>query len=331
MIKNYKKVLLVTGGAGFIGSAFLRKFVITHTNWFFLNLDLLTYAGDLFKLESVKNEPNYKFIHGDIGDFEIVNKIFEEFNVNTVINFAAESHVDNSISNSTVFIETNINGVHNLLEVARKNWELMEGNESKKCRFIQISTDEVYGQMTINERPWTETDSLNPNSPYSASKAASELLCRAYYKTYGLPVIITRSSNNYGPYQHIEKLIPKIINSLRTNELIPIYGNGLNIRDWIYVDDNVEGILTIVIRGNPGEIYNIGGANEMNNITLTKIIMERFPNSKSKIKFVSDRPAHDFRYSINSSRLLMLGWLPKVKFEDGLISTIRHYTDNKVK
>jgi dTDP-glucose 4,6-dehydratase len=255
-----------------------------------------------------------------------VDKLFEEYPINWVVNFAAESHVDNSIKDSTVFIQTNIAGTHVLLDVAKLAWGL-DGltKPDNKYRFLQISTDEVYGSLGPNDKSWVEDEPLLPNSPYAASKAASELLCRSYFKTYGLPVIISRSSNNFGPHQNLEKLIPTAIMAAILNEPIPIYGNGKNVRDWIYVYDNVNAIEIIILFGTPGEIYNIGGINEYSNIDLALTLLNHISDSKSKISYVQDRLGHDFRYAVNSSKLSKLGFAPNGDFLSNLKQTIDYY------
>jgi dTDP-glucose 4,6-dehydratase len=244
---DYKNIVLVTGGAGFIGSAFLRILVPKHPDWFFINLDALTYAGDLKKVESISESANYTFVHGNICDRTLVEKLFDEYKINWVVNFAAESHVDNSIKDSTAFIQTNVAGTHVLLDVAKQAWGL-DGlsKPDNKYRFLQISTDEVYGSLGPSDKSWVEDDPLLPNSPYAASKAAAELICRSYFKTYQMPILTTRSSNNFGPFQNEEKFIPTIILALVHERDIPIYGNGSNVRDWIYVEDNIEYLLVIL-------------------------------------------------------------------------------------
>lgn len=323
-MKQYDNILLVTGGAGFIGSAFLRMFVPKYSNWLFINLDALTYAGDLKKLVSVEDYENYKFFHGNICDRELVEKLFDNYQVNIVLNFAAESHVDNSIKDSNKFIKTNILGTHCLLDVALRYWS--EISMKKKSIFIQISTDEVYGSLSMNDHPSNESDPLLPNSPYSSSKAAAELVCRSYFKTFELPVIITRSSNNYGPYQNSEKLIPKIIINALNNIKIPIYGDGYNVRDWIYVEDNCDAILEIILRGTIGEIYNIGGGNELTNNKIVDLILRKLDKSSELIVYVEDRLGHDFRYSLNYQKITRLGWKKKTAFDLGIETTIKHYT-----
>jgi dTDP-glucose 4,6-dehydratase len=324
-MKNYEKRILVTGGAGFIGSAFLRLFVPNHPNWLFVNLDLLTYAGNLNKLDSIVDYENYKFYKGDMCDSDLLKEMFTEFDFNAIINFAAESHVDNSIKDSTDFLLTNVIGTHTLIETARKYWT--DNLMLPDSRFIQVSTDEVYGSLDFNDNPSREDDNYLPNSPYSASKASAELICRSYFKTFGFPVIITRSSNNYGPFQNHEKLIPKIITNAIIGVEIPIYGDGKNIRDWIYVDDNCTAIFEVLMNGLIGEVYNIGGENELNNIGITKKILEvmNLNNYDDLVVHVEDRLGHDFRYSLDIDKIKKLGWKPRVKFDKGLRLTIEHY------
>lgn len=326
-MRQYDNILLVTGGAGFIGSAFLRLFVVKYPSWLFINFDALTYAGDLEKLENVQNYENYKFFHGDICDREKVEKLFNKFKINIVLNFAAESHVDNSIKDSEKFVKTNILGTHVLLDVALNYWS--RNGFMNNSKFIQISTDEVYGSLSINDHPSDEDDCLLPNSPYSSSKAASELICRSYYKTYNFPIIITRSSNNYGPYQNAEKLVPKIILSALNNIDIPIYGDGNNVRDWIYVEDNCYAILEVLQRGTIGEIYNIGGCNELTNNQIVDTILRRIDKSPELKVYVEDRQGHDFRYSLNSHKIRKLGWNKNTSFDLGIEKTIMHFIRRK--
>ena len=320
------RVVLVTGGAGFIGSAFLRMLVPKYPNWLFINLDALTYAGDLKKVQTVQDYTNYVFVHGNICNRELVEDLFEKYSFDIVVNFAAESHVDNSIKDAESFVQTNIKGTYILLDVAKNKWGYDGSSElNSNARFIQISTDEVYGSLNLDEDSWTEKSPIQPNSPYAASKAASELLARSYFKTYGVPILITRSSNNFGPYQNNEKLIPTVINSVINDKPIPIYGNGENIRDWIYVDQNVEAILTVIQKGIVGETYNIGGNNERSNLDIVKQIISIIPESKSKIQLVKDRLGHDFRYSIDSSKLQSIGTKVEVDFDLCLKQTINFY------
>jgi len=329
---KYNNRLLVTGGAGFIGSAFLRNLVPKYPDWFFVNLDLLTYAGDLKKVESIANYSNYLFIHGDICDRKLVEEIFEENDINWVVNFAAESHVDNSIKDSKSFIQTNIAGTHNLLDVVKTSWKLDGMTKPKeKYRFLQISTDEVYGSLGFEEDSWVESDPLLPNSPYAASKASAELICRAYYMTYKLPIITTRSSNNFGPYQNKEKFMPTIILSILEGNDIPIYGNGNNVRDWIYVDDNIDLLELVLTHGKVGESYNIGGNNELSNLALAKFVISRFGESSSFLKPVEDRLGHDLRYSVNREKLNSIGEYKYTPFFYSIDKTIKHYMTELIK
>ncbi|AZR74762.1 dTDP-glucose 4,6-dehydratase [Anoxybacter fermentans] len=314
----FKKVL-VTGGAGFIGSNFLHYMVNKYPDYFFINLDLLTYAGNLENLVGIEKKPNYQFIKGDIADQKLVNKIVGD-GVDCIINFAAESHVDRSIYDPGIFVKTNITGTLVLLEAARKYGVK---------KFIQISTDEVYGSLGPKGL-FTEESPLAPNSPYSASKASADLLVRTYHRTFGLPVNITRCSNNYGPYQFPEKLIPLFITNALEEKELPLYGDGLNVRDWIYVEDHCHAIDLVLHRGKNGEIYNIGANNEMTNLEITRIILEELGKSGSLIKFVKDRPGHDRRYAIDSTKIRQdLGWIPKYNFKDGIKKTIQWYKNHK--
>ncbi len=329
------KSILVTGCAGFIGSNFVPYFLEKYPEYFIINLDLLTYAGDLANLSDVKVDANYKFIKGDICNRELVEFIFDEYNVRGAIHFAAESHVDNSIKNPGVFIETNVNGSFTLLDVAYKKWmekpfTFKEGYEG--CRFHHISTDEVYG--TLNETDlFTEETPYAPNSPYSASKASSDMIVRSYQETYGMNTVITNCSNNYGPKQHDEKLIPTIIRKALAGEDIPIYGDGKNIRDWLYVLDHCKGIDLVYHAGKEGNVYNIGGRNERSNLqivdTICSILDEKVPKPdsyKELITFVEDRAGHDRRYAIDATKLeTELGWKADENFDSGIIRTINWY------
>lgn len=331
--------VLITGGCGFIGSNFIRYVLREHPDRKIVNLDKLTYAGNLANLADIANDPRYKFVKGDIADRELVNRLFQEEEFDAVVNFAAESHVDRSILDASPFIETNVKGTQVLLEAARTHW--LSGNSESLSykRFIQISTDEVYGSLGEDGK-FTEESPLQPNSPYAASKSAADLLCRAYYKTYSLPVIITRSSNNYGPYQFPEKLIPLMIrNALRGKEL-PVYGEGKQVRDWLYVQDNCRAIDLVLQKGRPGEIYNIGGGNERRNIEVVHMICELLARDlgcsaedfKKLIKHIPDPrgPAHDFRYAMDCSKIKKeLGWEPKLEFTEGLELTVKWYLANQ--
>jgi dTDP-glucose 4,6-dehydratase len=317
--------LLVTGGCGFIGSNFIRFILKTHPDWKVVNLDKLTYCGNLANLRDLENHPNYRFIRGDIADRELVNRLFKTERFDAVLNFAAESHVDRSILDPSPFIETNVKGVQVLLEAAR---------QYPVERFIQISTDEVYGSLGPTGK-FTEESPLRPNNPYSASKASADLLCRAYWKAYGIPIIITRSSNNYGPYQFPEKLIPLMIRNALLGKELPVYGKGEQIRDWLYVEDNCRAITLVLERGRVGEIYNIGGGCEKKNIEVVRMIcdiLREIRGLRPKIQFIKDPrgPAHDFRYALDCTKIKEeLGWEPQTKFEEGLRRTINWYLENQ--
>ncbi len=310
--------LLITGGAGFIGSNFIHYILGKYPDYKIVNLDKLTYCGNLDNLKEVENNPNYKFIKGDICDKEKVTEIFENEKPDFIIHFAAETHVDRSILDPYAFIKTNVLGTHILLETAKKF-----GIE----RFLHISTDETYG--SIENGKFKEEDILMPNSPYSASKASSDLLARSYFKTFSLPIIITRSSNNYGPYEYPEKVIPLFISNILEGKKVPLYGTGKNIRDWIFVLDNCEGIDTVLHNGEIGEIYNIGGGNEKTNLELTKIILNELGKDESQIEYVEDRLGHDFRYALDIEKAKKIGWEPKHSFEEAMKKTIAWYLENK--
>ncbi len=329
------QAILVTGCAGFIGSNFVPYFMEKYPEYFIVNLDLLTYAGDLENLKEVEGNPNYKFIKGDICNRELVEFIFNEYDIRGVIHFAAESHVDNSIKNPGIFIETNVNGTFTLLDVAQKQWmerPFVYKEAYKGCRFHHISTDEVYG--TLNETDlFTEETPYAPNSPYSASKASSDMIVRSYQETYGLNTVITNCSNNYGPKQHDEKLIPTIIRKALSGQPIPIYGDGKNIRDWLYVLDHCKGIDLVYHTGKEANVYNIGGRNERTNLQIVdricSILDEKVPTDKSYkelITFVEDRAGHDRRYAIDATKLENdLGWKADENFESGIVKTITWY------
>lgn len=312
------KTILVTGGAGFIGSCFIRHELKKHSDYKIINLDALTYCGNLENLKDVENNPNYTFIHGNICDKDLVKKIIK--NVDYVVNFAAESHVDNSIKNPSIFVETNVQGTLNLLQACKEI-----GIE----KYLQVSTDEVYG--TLGKTGYFyETTPLAPNSPYSASKASADLLVRAYFETYKLPVLITRCSNNYGPYQYPEKLIPFFISKLLKDEKVPVYGDGMNVRDWLYVYDHCEAIDTVLHKGTIGEVYNIGGHNEKTNLEITKLILNAMNKDETSIEYVEDRLGHDKRYAISNDKITSeLGWKPSVTFEEGIKITIDWYLNNQ--
>lgn len=308
--------ILVTGGAGFIGSNFIRYMLERHS-YSIINLDALTYCGNLENLRDVEDHPRYTFIRGSITDRELVNRIIRD--VDAVINFAAESHVDRSIQDPEIFIKTNVLGTQTLLEASRR-----EGIE----RFIQISTDEVYGSAETGY--FTEETPLAPNSPYSASKAAADLMVRAYHGTYGLPVNITRCSNNYGPYQFPEKLIPLMITNALEDCPLPVYGDGMNVRDWLHVEDHCSAIDLVLHHGREGEVYNIGGNNERRNIDIVRLILRELGKDESLIRFVEDRPGHDRRYAIDATRIRNeLGWKPRYSFREGIRETIKWYIRNR--
>lgn len=310
--------VLVTGGAGFIGSNFLRYMVNKYPNYDFINLDALTYCGNLENLKDIEDKDNYSFVKGNVCDRELVNCIVE--NVDYIVHFAAESHVDRSIEDPGIFIKSNILGTQTLLDASRK---------TGIKKFLQVSTDEVYGSLGP-EGYFTEQTPLQANSPYSASKAGADLMVRAYHNTFDLPVNITRCSNNYGPYQFPEKLIPLMISNAIEDKELPVYGDGKNIRDWLHVYDHCTGIDLVLHKGKSGEVYNIGGHNERANIDIVKLILKELDKPESLIKFVSDRLGHDRRYAIDSSKIRRdLGWRPKYTFEDGIIETIHWYLDNQ--
>lgn len=314
------KKMLITGGAGFIGSNFIHYILSKYNDYQVINLDKLTYAANLDNLKDIEDNKNYRFIHGDIVDQEFIFKLFENEKFDIVINFAAESHVDNSILNPQIFTITNILGTQVLLDACRKY---------NIKRFHQISTDEVYGELPLDDKSilFTEKTPLNPSSPYSASKASADMLVKSYYRTYSLPITISRCSNNYGPYQHLEKLIPLMISKAINNDNLPVYGNGLNVRDWLHVYDHCTAIDLIIHEGKIGEIYNIGGNNEKSNIDVVKIILKELGKSEKLIKYVNDRPGHDLRYAIDSTKIkTTLNWKPVYSFEKGILDTIKWYT-----
>lgn len=314
--------LLVTGGAGFIGNCFIRHILKKHPDYKVYNLDALTYAGNIENLNDVKDNPNYNqrytFIHGNICDKKLVRELISQ--VDCVVNFAAESHVDRSITGPEIFIETNVQGTLNLLQASK---------EIGVERFLQVSTDEVYGSLGATGY-FYETTPIQPNSPYSASKASADLLVRAYYETYKLPVLTTRCSNNYGPYQYPEKLIPFFVSLLLKGEKVPVYGDGLNVRDWLYVYDHCEAIDVVLHKGKVGEVYNIGGHNEKTNMEITRLVLSAMGKDESSIKYVEDRLGHDKRYAIDNTKIQTeLGWEPSVTFEEGIKLTIDWYLKNQ--
>ncbi|MGA2916033.1 MAG: dTDP-glucose 4,6-dehydratase [Sedimentisphaerales bacterium] len=314
------KRILVTGGAGFIGSNFVRLILTEQPDCLIVNLDKLTYAGNLENLEGFLDNPNHVFVKADINDGKIVEELIDKYKIQTIINFAAESHVDRSIAGPKIFIETNVIGTLTLLQAAC---------DKKIERFIQISTDEVYGELGPAGK-FTEKTPLSPNSPYSASKTAADLLVKAFEHTWGLNYCITRCSNNYGPYQFPEKMIPLMINNALNDKPLPVYGDGLNIRDWIYVEDHCRAIWKVLIDGKPGETYNIGASCEKTNIEVVKTLLKLLKKPESLITFVKDRPGHDRRYAMDSSKIqLQLGWQSRITFEDGLKKTINWYLQNK--
>lgn len=320
------KTLLVTGGAGFIGSNFIHYILNKYPGYRIINLDSLTYAGNLHNLTNVENNENYEFIHGDICSTELVERIFREYNPDFVLNFAAESHVDRSINDPSIFLRSNILGTQVLLNVCKNIWVGTEKQYSNK--FLQVSTDEVYGSLG-EEGLFKEETPLAPNSPYSASKASADMFVRAYHETFGLNINITRCSNNYGPFQFPEKLIPLMISNAVEGIELPIYGDGLNIRDWLYVEDHCKAIDLVLHRGVSGEVYNVGGHNEKTNVEIVNIILDVLNKPSSLMKYVEDRLGHDRRYAIDASKIKReLGWEPTVMFEEGIRKTIRWYLDN---
>lgn len=314
------KKILVTGGAGFIGSNFINYVLNDRDDVEIVNLDKLTYAGNLENLKPVEGKKNYHFIRGDITNVELVDYLFRKFDIKFVINFAAESHVDRSILGSEIFYRTNVIGTNVLLEASRR-FEVE--------KFLQISTDEVYGSLG-SEGLFTETTPISPNSPYSSSKAAADLMVQAFHHTYGLPIVITRCSNNYGPLQFPEKLIPLMIINALNNKKLPVYGDGLNVRDWIYVIDHNKAVELVFEKGKVGEVYNIGASREMTNIEIVKLILKKLGKSEDLIEYVKDRPGHDRRYAIDSSKIQNeLGWKPSFEFEQAMDYTIEWYLKNK--
>jgi len=331
---NYKpKNMLVTGGAGFIGCNFVRYMLANDSGVRIINLDLLTYAGSLDNLKDLPDESRHTFVQGDICDRELIDRLLREHMIDTIVHFAAESHVDNSISGPEIFIKTNVMGTFTLLESARHYWQQEKKWDETECRFHHVSTDEVYGTLDKVAPAFTEKTPYAPNSPYSASKAGSDHLVRAYFHTYGLPVTTSNCSNNYGPYQHHEKLIPTIIRHCQARTNIPVYGDGSNIRDWLYVEDHCSGIDAVVRRGYLGEVYNIGGCNEWANIDIVKCICslldEHDPSCAphdALISFVEDRAGHDWRYAIDAKKMLSeLNWHPGETFETGIRKTVAWY------
>lgn len=330
-------MIIVTGGAGFIGANFVMEWIAS-TGEPVVNLDKLTYAGNLANLVTLEGDGRHNFIQGDIGDSELVSHLLREHKPRAIINFAAESHVDRSIHGPSDFIQTNVVGTFNLLEAVRVYWNDLENEAKTSFRFLHVSTDEVYGSLGKNDPAFSETTAYAPNSPYSASKAASDHLVRAYHHTYRLPVLTTNCSNNYGPYQFPEKLIPLVIHNAVNGKPLPIYGDGSNVRDWLYVTDHCLGIMAVLEKGRLGETYNIGGNNEKTNLEVVKticaILDELHPASpvtphEKLITFVKDRPGHDARYAINASKMMHeLGWRPQESFETGIRKTVSWYLQN---
>ncbi len=310
--------ILVTGGLGFIGSNFIREMLTEKPDCEIVNLDLVTYAGNPANLRDIEKNPRYTFVQGDICDTASVSRIFSDHKIDVVVHFAAESHVDRSITDASVFVRTNVLGTHVLLECAMKNGV---------SRFIHVSTDEVYGSTV--EGSFTEMDNLNPSSPYSASKAGSDLLARSYWITHSLPVIITRCTNNFGPYQYPEKLIPLFATNLLDGKKVPVYGTGKNVRDWIYVIDHCRAIAFLLDHGVPGEIYNIGSGNELTNLEITHSLLAHSGKDESMIEYVQDRPGHDWRYSLDTAKLRSMGWSPAFSFEAAMEMTVSWYAENE--
>lgn len=328
------KTYLITGGAGFIGSNFILYMIRKYEDIKIVNLDKLTYAGNLENLKEIENDERYVFVHGDICDKELVKSVFEKYVVDYVVNFAAESHVDRSITMPEIFAKTNVLGTVNLLNCAKEAWQINDGWK-EGVKFLQVATDEVYGSLG-EIGYFLETTPLDPRSPYSASKASADMMVKAYNDTYKMPVNITRCSNNYGPYQFPEKLIPLLINNCVNHKELPVYGDGLNIRDWLYVEDHCKAIDMVINNGRIGEVYNVGGHNERTNIQIVKTVIEYLNKNydatitEDLIKYVEDRKGHDRRYGIDPTKIKEeLGWYPETCFEDGIKNTIKWYLDNK--
>ncbi|AAK80288.1 dTDP-glucose 4,6-dehydratase [Clostridium acetobutylicum] len=328
------KTYLVTGGAGFIGSNFVHYMLNKYNDIKIINVDKLTYAGNLENLKGCEQNPNYVFVQADICDKEAIEDIFKNYDIDYVVNFAAESHVDRSIKMPEIFVQTNVLGTVNLLNIAKNNWETKDGFKAGK-KYLQISTDEVYGSLG-KEGFFTETTPLNPHSPYSASKASADMIVKAYFDTFKMPINITRCSNNYGPYQFPEKLIPLLINNCLNKNELPVYGDGMNIRDWLYVEDHCKAIDMVLNEGELGRVYNVGGHNERTNIFIVKTVIQYIHDNvdstvdESLIKYVEDRKGHDRRYGIDPTRIKdELDWYPETKFEVGIVKTIKWYLQNK--
>lgn len=333
-MKEYKRNILITGGAGFIGSHVVRLFVTKYPDYHIINLDKLTYAGNLANLTDIEDAPNYTFVKEDICDFAKMMLLFSKHKIDGVIHLAAESHVDRSIKDPFTFAQTNVMGTLSLLQAAKLSWE---GNYENKL-FYHVSTDEVYGALEFDDTLFTETTSYDPHSPYSASKASSDHFVRAYYDTYGMPTLISNCSNNYGPYQFPEKLIPLFINNIRHQKALPVYGKGENVRDWLYVVDHARAIDMVFHKGAIGDTYNIGGFNEWSNIDLIKVIIKTVDKqlgnaegtSDNLITYVTDRAGHDLRYAIDSNKIkTKLGWEPSLQFEEGIEKTVKWYLENQ--
>jgi len=328
------KTILVTGGAGFIGCNFVKMMTKKYPDYKIINVDALTYAGNLENLKELSGNENYAFYKADIRDREKIEQIFEEHDIDVVVNFAAESHVDRSIEEPEVFLTTNIIGTQVLLDAAKKHWKINPDDKyckeyKEEAKFLQVSTDEVYGSLGKTGM-FTEETPLMPNSPYSASKASADLIVRAYYKTFGMPINITRCSNNYGPYQFPEKLIPLMINNCIKEKDLPVYGDGMQIRDWLHVSDHCSAIETVLRKGAVGEVYNIGGNNEKANIDIVKLIISALGKSEDLIKYVKDRLGHDRRYAIDNSKITgELGWEPEYTLNRGMKETVEWYIDNQ--
>ncbi|WP_225986273.1 dTDP-glucose 4,6-dehydratase [Psychrobacillus glaciei] len=324
--------ILVTGGAGFIGSNFIR-YMLSKYNYTIVNLDLLTYAGSVQNLNGIEHSEKYRFIKGDIRDRELLNKLFHQYDIQIVTHFAAESHVDKSIDDPEIFLNTNVLGTQALLDTAKQYWKVDQTDKycteyKENVKFVHISTDEVYGTLG-KDGYFTEETNLSPNSPYSASKASADMMVRAYYETFKLPVVTTRCSNNYGPYQHSEKLIPLMIHHAINDIPLPVYGDGKQVRDWLHVEDHCSAIETVLHNGSIGEVSNVGGNNEKENIEIVKLILNALNKSESLIEFVQDRLGHDRRYAVDNSKISKeLSWFPSYSFEEGIVETIHWYLDN---